>query len=104
MLKLFPASLVAALCLMSGVAHAHSVQFRCKADGAAHVKCEGGFSDGSDAAGVDIIVKSYEDKVLWKSALDAQSQVRFDRPKQDFYVQMDAGEGHSAEIDHAEIK
>ena len=47
---------------------------------------------------------SYEDKVLLKGALDDQSQIRFERPKQDFFVQFDGGEGHSAEVDHADIR
>lgn len=85
-------------------AYAHSARFDCQADGASHVVCTGGFSDGSDAAGVEVIVLSYEDKALVSGVLGAQSRFRFARPAQDFYVRMDAGEGHTAEIDHAEIR
>lgn len=96
--------LAAALCVATTAAHAHSVQMDCKADGPQHVLCQGSFSDGSDAAGVEIIVMSYEDKILHKGTLDGQSRLRFERPSQDFFVQMDAGEGHTVEIDHAEIR
>lgn len=47
---------------------------------------------------------SYEDKVLWQGALDAKSSVRFKRPKQDFYVRFEGGEGHSLEVDHNDIR
>ncbi len=100
----FSACLAAALLLAGAAAQAHSVKFKCQADGAQHVLCTGGFSDGSDAKGVEIRVMSYEDKVLLKGALDEKSQIRFERPKQDFFVQFDGGEGHSAEVDHADIR
>lgn len=96
--------LAAALLLGASAAHAHSPRLKCQADGATHVRCEGGFSDGSDAQGVEIVVMSYEDKALWKGTLDAQSRVRFERPKQDFYVRFDAGEGHTLEVDHGDIR
>lgn len=96
--------LATALLLAATGAHAHSPRLKCQADGSTHIQCEGGFSDGSDAQGVEIIVMSYEDKTLWKGTLDAQSRVRFERPKQDFFVRFDAGEGHSLEVDHGDIR
>ncbi|MDO5085999.1 MAG: hypothetical protein Q4D74_00125 [Comamonadaceae bacterium] len=103
-LSLLALPLATALLLAATGAHAHSPRLKCQADGSTHIQCEGGFSDGSDAQGVEIIVMSYEDKTLWKGTLDAQSRVRFERPKQDFFVRFDAGEGHSLEVDHGDIR
>ena len=88
--------------LLATSVQAHSPRLACHADGE-DVVCEGGFSDGSSAKGVEIKVMSYEDKVLWRGALDAESSVRFKRPKQDFYVRFEGGEGHSLEVDHGDI-
>ncbi|WP_347485289.1 hypothetical protein ABFV80_000015 [Vandammella animalimorsus] len=93
-----------ALLLGSASALAHAPRLKCQPDGSTHVQCEGGFSDGSDAKGVEISVLSYEDKPLWKGALDAQSRVRFERPKQDFYVRFEGGEGHTLEVDQDDIR
>lgn len=90
--------------LAAPAAMAHSVQFDCKAEGEKHVVCEAGFSDGSDAAGMELAVMTYEDKALLTGTLDAKSQLRFERPSVDFYVRLDGGEGHTAEIDHADIR
>lgn len=96
-------ALVLSSALLAAFAQAHSPRLACHADGE-YVVCEGGFSDGSSAKGVEIKVMSYEDKVLWRGALDAESSVRFKRPQQDFYVRFEGGEGHSLEVDHGDIR
>lgn len=102
--KLFYGFALSAAALSATAAMAHSVHFNCKADGASHIMCEGSFSDGSDAAGMEVLALSYEDKVLLSSTLDAKSQIRFERPAKEFYVRLDGGEGHTVEIDHADIR
>lgn len=102
--NLFLNAILAASAWGAGAAWAHSIHFDCKADGEKAVVCEGSFSDGSDAAGMEVLVVSYEDKTLLQGTLDAQSKWRFERPAQDFFVRLDGGEGHTAEIDHADIR
>ncbi len=85
-------------------AWAHNPIAECKAVDEQTVECEGGFSDGSKAAGVTLDVVSYDEKVLIPGKLDNSSKLRFKRPDGDFYVLFDADPGHVVEIDQAEIE
>lgn len=102
--RLMPLLAGLALLLASAAAQAHSPRLSCQALDAAQIRCVGGFSDGSDAKGIEIRVLSYEDKLLWSDRLDAQSSIRFERPTQDFYVRFEGGEGHTLEVDHDDIR
>lgn len=82
---------------------AHSPHCQCKLDGE-FIVCQGGFSDGSGAEGVQLDVISYDEHVILSSMLDEQSRIRFPRPEGDFYILMDAGPGHIVEIDWPEIE
>lgn len=98
--------LLAAAVLLSTatVAEAHHPTCRCRMETAETVLCTGGFSDGSGAPGVVIDVIAQNEEMLIPGRLDADSTVRFRRPDRGFYVLMDAGPGHTVEIDGESIR
>ena len=65
--------------------------------------CEGGFSDGSSAAGVRVDLINGEEKVLKSQRFDELSSASFTIPKGDFYILMDAGPGHTVEVERSAI-
>lgn len=95
--------ILAAMALMATAAHAHSPLCDCFDNGDGTVLCEGGFSDGSSAAGVRMVVLDGEGKVLIESKMDDNSEFTFDKPEGDYAVQFDAGDGHTVEINGADI-
>lgn len=101
--SLKPALLVALMLAVAGPVQAHSPRLKCQAEGEKQIRCEGGFSDGSDAAGIEIRVMSYDDEPLWSGQLDEQSRIRFERPAGDFYIRFEGGEGHVLEVDQSEV-
>jgi len=88
----------------SSAAWAHHPVASCKQVAQQMIECEGGFSDGSKAAGVAMEILSYDEKILLSSKLDNDSRLRFKRPDVDFYVLFDAGPGHVVEIDQSDIE
>lgn len=82
----------------SASAMAHTAQFSCFDEGAGKVLCEGGFSDGSSAAGANVSIVDAQGKALHKGKVDANSEFRFNKPKGAYTVQFDAGPGHTVEI------
>lgn len=100
------AALAAASALLGtmSVAHAHYPVCECTMADGQTVTCTGGFSDGSKAVGVVLDVIAYDEQVLVKGKLGADSTLSFPRPAQDFYVLFDAGPGHTVEIEHSAIK
>lgn len=95
----------AVLTLSFGAASAHAPLLQCeytneKLD---EVVCEGGFSDGSSAYGVDITVNNLDDDALVTGKLDKDNKITFKKPDEDFYVRFDAGPGHVIEVDQKEI-
>lgn len=97
--------LLALMALSCGpTAWAHNPIAECKAVDEQTIECVGGFSDGSGAPGVTLDVVSYDEKVLLPGKLDNDSKLRFQRPKDDFYILFDAGPGHVVEIDQTEIE
>ncbi|GAB2603241.1 hypothetical protein [Nitrincola alkalisediminis] len=82
---------------------AHSPYCQCKLEGD-FIVCQGGFSDGSGAEGIQLDVITYDEDIILSSTLDGQSSIRFPRPEGDFYILMDAGPGHIVEIDWPEIE
>ncbi len=87
----------------SSSAWAHLPVAQCKVEGP-QVVCKGGFSDGSGAVGVPIEVLDYNDNILVEGRLDERSEFRFDLPEDDFYVFMNAGVGHTVELDKSDIE
>jgi hypothetical protein len=81
---------------------AHTPLCSCYDNGDGTVTCEGGFSDGSSAAGVQMRVEA-GDKVAIQGKMDENSEFSFDKPAGDYKVVFDAGEGHRIEIEGKDI-
>jgi len=82
---------------------AHNILCACYANNDQTITCEGGFSDGGSAKGLKVKVISYKEDVLVDTKLDDSSTVTFKQPEGEFYILIDGGPGHSAEIDYADI-
>jgi len=89
--------------LLAGAAMAHTPLCSCYDNGDGTVTCEGGFSDGSSAAGVEMRVEDSSSKVLLKGKMDEDSEYTFEKPTGAYKVLFDAGEGHGIEVDGKEI-
>lgn len=94
---------VALLLVAASGAHAHTPLCSCFDNGDSTITCEGGFSDGSSAAGVAVRVEDGKGGVLREGKMDADSEFTFDRPSNDFQVVFDAGEGHRIVVPSKEI-
>lgn len=93
----------AALLLSVSFAWAHTPLCSCFDNGDNTITCEGGFSDGSSASGVGMRVESPDGRVLLEGQMSEDSEFTFDKPKGDFVVTFDAGEGHSIKVPGKEI-
>lgn len=78
---------------------AHTPLCSCYDGGDGIVICEGGFSDGSSAAGVDIRVVDKDGHVLEEGKMDDFSEFIFDKPEGCYEVIFDAGPGHEVKMD-----
>lgn len=83
---------------------AHTPICDCYDNGDDTVSCEGGFSDGASAAGIEIQIVDSAGKVLLQGEMSEYSDYTFDRPEGNFYVHYLAGEGHKVEIDSRDIE
>lgn len=90
-------------CFLTPAVHAHTPLCSCYDNGDGSVTCEGGFSDGSSAAGVLMRVEDNAGKILIKGKMDDDSEFTFDKPPGDYQVQFDAGEGHLITVHGKEI-
>jgi hypothetical protein len=88
----------------AGGALAHTPILSCFLNDEDTVMCEGGFSDGSSAAGVTILVKDTDGKILEKGEMDEFGTYVFDKPEVSYVVIMDAGPGHIVEVKGEEIQ
>ena len=88
---------------LPGPALSHTPLCSCYDGGDGSVVCEGGFSDGSSAAGVEIRVKDKDGNVLIKGKMDEFSEFTFDKPSGSYTVEFDAGPGHVVEIEGKDI-
>lgn len=95
--------LLAAFLALGGNAMAHTPLFSCYDNGDGTVSCEGGFSDGSSAAGVHVHLLDGSGNVVQEAKLDEFSEVTFDKPSGDYSVQFDAGEGHKIDVAGSDI-
>ena len=89
--------------IFAGQAAAHTPLCSCYDNGDGSVTCEGGFSDGGSASGVQMRVEDMAGAVLLKGKMDADSEYTFDKPSGDYKVVFDAGEGHKIEIPGKDI-
>ena len=83
--------------------YAHSALLNCFDNADGTFTCEGGFSDGSSAQGINIIIKDKNGNILQKATLDSYSEVVLTKPQGDFTVLFDGGPGHSVEIPGSSI-
>ncbi len=77
---------------------AHTPLFDCYDNGDDTITCEGGFTDGASAEGVDIRVVDAQGKVLQQGILDAAGSITFTRPAGEFSVVFSAGSEHSITV------
>ncbi len=104
MKKLVLAATVAAMTLgLGALAWAHSPVCTCYDGGDGSITCEGGFSDGSSAAGVVMYVQDGSGKELLKGAMNKDSEFTFKKPAGDYQAVFDAGEGHKVVIQGKDI-
>lgn len=89
--------------LAAQLAHAHVPICRCHLEGT-QVVCKGGYDDDSLAIDVPIHVIDAQERVLASGKTDSRAQFTFELPEGDFYILMDSGVGHTAEVDRADIK
>lgn len=82
---------------------AHTPLCSCFDNGDGTITCEGGFSDGSSAAGVKMKVVAAEGKVMVEGKMDEYSEFTFEKPKSEYTVIFDAGPGHVVEVPGSEI-
>jgi hypothetical protein len=87
----------------AGVAHAHTPLCSCFDNGDGTITCEGGFSDGSAAAGVETRVEGKGGKILIKGKMDSGGEYVFKKPSIPFTFVFDAGPGHVVKIRGEEI-
>lgn len=87
-----------------GLSSAHSLLLSCQLAPDNMVACKGEFSDGSDAAGMAVSVKAYDERVLAKGTLGGDATWRFAKPAGEYFVRLEDGGEHSAEVDHTDVK
>ncbi|MFP4452018.1 MAG: hypothetical protein ACLFNW_10595 [Desulfobacterales bacterium] len=83
---------------------AHTPLCSCYEIGGGAVICEGGFSDGSSAAGVGIRVEDKDGNELKNGKMDDFSEFEFQKPDVPYTVIFDAGPGHEVKIKGEDIQ
>ena len=102
-----PGLLLASLPLLAvaaTAAYAHNAICDCFDNGDETITCEGGFSDGGKAVGVPVHVLDQSGKVLIDGKMGDKSDFTFAKPKVDFRVEFDGGQGHVVTIDGRDIE
>ena len=89
--------------LASGPSLAHTPLCSCYDNGDGTILCEGGFSDGSSAAGVKMRVVGGDGSAILEGKMSDGSEFEFTKPKGNFTVIFDAGPGHAVEIPSSKI-
>lgn len=87
----------------AGSVSAHTPLFSCFDNGDGTIYCEGGFSDGSSAAGVPIVIKDGSSTEIFQGQLSKTSDIEFDKPDGEYTVIFSAGDGHDIEVPGSEI-
>lgn len=102
--KLASLSVIAVVLFSSVSAFAHSAILNCYIEDETTVTCEGGFSNGSSAAGVKMTVKDGQKNVIHTGALDDLGTWSFPLPEGDYQVEFDGGPGHVVIVNRADIE
>ena len=92
------------LTLAATAVYAHNAICDCFDNGDETITCEGGFSDGGKAVGVPVHVLDQSGKVLIDGKMTDKSDFTFAKPKVDFRVEFDGGQGHVVTIDGRDIE
>lgn len=90
------------LITLTPAAFAHTALLSCFGEGDDTITCEGGFSDGSSANGVNFYVEQNGQKVI-EEKFDELNSVNFEKPEGDFNAVFDAGDGHQIIIKGSNI-
>lgn len=77
---------------------AHKPLVSCIDNGDNTITCQGGFSDGSSAAGVIMQIKARDGRVLQRGLMDDNSEFTFAKPRDEFVVLFDAGPEHRLRV------
>ena len=88
--------------LLSSSLFAHTAIMSCFDEGDGTITCEGGFSDGSSAAGVKFKVEQHG-KTVVSGKMSEDSEFNFKKPNGSYNVVFDAGEGHRVHISGDDI-
>lgn len=100
MKKIFGICLI--LALATAPAFAHTALMSCFDEGDGTITCEGGFSDGSSASGVELRVEQ-NGKPIHTTKISETGDVNFSKPKGNYVVVFDAGKGHNVIVDGKDI-
>lgn len=90
------------LVLISNFLFAHTAMMRCMDNNDETILCEAGFSDGSSAQGVSLLVIK-KGKVIFETKFDDSSEITFKKPKGKYTVLLDGGTGHSIRLESSSI-
>ena len=101
--KIFVAGLLVFGLFLAGQALAHTPLCSCYDNGDGTITCEGGFSDGSSAAGVVMRAVDSSGKVIIEGKMNEDSEFTFKKPDGSYKVEFDAGPGHLVEVPGSEI-
>ena len=89
--------------LLIPLSYAHTPLCSCSDEGDRTILCEGGFSDGSSAAGVKMKVVDSQGKVLIEGVMNEDSEFTFKKPEVPYTVIFDAGPGHAVKVPSTDI-
>lgn len=89
--------------LAACAAYAHTPLMVCFDNGDNTITCQGGFSDGSSAAGVQMQIQTPNGRVILNGRMDSTSEFTFNKPRGDFVVELDAGPGHQLKVPGRQI-
>ncbi|MDD2557777.1 MAG: hypothetical protein RBR43_03585 [Desulfuromonadaceae bacterium] len=102
MKTLFIATLALVGIAVSVPVWAHTPLLSCFDEGDGSVTCEGGFSDGSSASGVEFRLEQ-DGKILLKTKLNAYAEVNFTKPELPYEAIFYGGKGHEVRINGGDI-
>ncbi len=92
------------ICMLSAPAFfsipalAHTALMACYDEGNGYISCEGGFSDGASAEGIEFRLEQ-NGTVVMQTQMDEFGEVYFKKPQGDYSVVLNGGEGHIVHID-----
>lgn len=101
LLRIAQAAMVATW--LTGYANAHSALCACYDIGDDEVLCQGNFSDGSTAYGVDMLVLDSKGNELLSGQMNEDGEFEFTKPTGEYLVVFDGGPGHMVEINGEDI-